>query len=242
MLNFIKMEFLKLKHTKLFLLSLLCSFAPSLFVYLGIIGSGDTGITLKYFLSQANLYLLCIFGVFIFTIFASYTFGREYNDHTLKSILPIPISRLKYLIGKSVFFLIWILILCAVSSLAAMIFSMVLGVSGFSFMIFLEWFIRALFGGCLLFLVLTPLIFLGIYVKNMVPAMIVAAILTFGNILVYGHKELVFYPWALPTVISSGEIFQYTSQLYIPSIVLLITFVIGVVLSYWAFVKKDVAL
>lgn len=99
-----------------------------------------------------------------------------------------------------------------------------------------------LFGGLLLFLVMTPVMFISMQMKNMVPAMITAAILTFGNIFAYGHEQTIYYPWILPSMISSGEIVQYTSNMAIVYAVIIITFIIGLGLSYFHLTQKDVKL
>lgn len=244
MLKFIQMEFFKLKNSKMFLLTLLGSLAPTLLVYLGFVGRLDFGESINYALlsGQTHLYMLGVFGVFLTTVIVSYMFSREYSEHTLKSIFTAPVSRSKYLVGKSVSFLIWILILCSVCFITSTILCIVTGVDGLILNLFSKHFSEMLIGGCLLFLVMTPLMFIAMLMRSMVPAMIVAAILSFGNIIAYGHEEAIVYPWILPTMLSSGEITSLTSNLTIPYVVVLITFVVGLVLSYVYLTQKDVRL
>lgn len=244
MLKFVEMEFLKLKNSKVFLLTLLGSLAPALLIYLGFAGRVDYGEPLTYALlsSQTNLYMLGIFGIFLTTIVVSYIFSREFNEHTLKSIFPSPVSRAKYLIGKFISFIIWVLILCSVCFFASTLLCYATGISGLTVDLFLKYYGQMLFGGFLLSLVMAPLMFISMLIKNMVPAMISAAILTFGNIIVYGHEQLIYDPWMLPSIISSGEIVQYTSNLAIPYSVIAIAFVVGIILSYVFLTQKDVRL
>ncbi len=244
MINFVLMEFLKLKNSKVFILSLLGSLAPALLVYLGLAGRLDYGEPINFALlsGQTNLYMLTMFGIFLTTIIVAYIFNRELNEHTLKSIIPIPISRSKYIIGKSITFLIWILILCSVCFFASVLLSYITGVEGMTMNLILKYYSELLFGCFLLFLVMTPLMFVSMLMKNMIPAMISAAILTFGNIFAYGHEQAIYYPWILPSVISSGEIVNYTSNMTIAYAVVLITFIIGLGASYIHLTKKDIKL
>ncbi|MDO5823787.1 ABC transporter permease [Methanobrevibacter sp.] len=244
MLNFVRMEFFKLKNSKIFLLSLLASITPALLVHLGLSGRLDYGepITFALLSSQTNLYMLCIFGVLLITIAVAYLFSREFSEHTIKSVLPTPISRAKYLLGKSVAFLIWILILCTVCFIASLLLSYITGTVGISVDLILKYFSEMIFGGFLLFLVMSPLIFISMLMKNMVPAMIAAAILTFGNIIAYGHSQAIYWPWTLPAIASAGEIANYTTDPFIVFFIISATFIVGLSLSYLYLTKKDLRL
>ena len=50
--------------------------------------------------STVNMYMSALFAILLFSIIISYLFGREYNEHTLKTMLTVPISRGKFLISK----------------------------------------------------------------------------------------------------------------------------------------------
>lgn len=239
MINFVKIEFFKLKNSKVFLLSLLGSLAPAILVFLGLSGRFEDFALLS---SYTNLYMLCFFGIFLTTIVVAYLYSRELNEHTLKSILPTPISRSKYLIGKSIVFLIWILILCSICFFASVLLAYITGVNGMTFNLVLKQYIQMIFGGSLLFIVMSPIMFISMLMKNMVPAMITAAVLSFGNIVAYGQSQAIYYPWILPTIISSGEITQYTSNMTIVYSIILITFAIGSILSYLQLTQKDIQL
>ena len=88
MYNFIEIEFIKLKRSKIFILTLLGAIFPSFLLFLSAkFGEFTETITLETFLSQVNMYTSLIFVILLFTIIMSYLFGREYNEHTLKTIL-----------------------------------------------------------------------------------------------------------------------------------------------------------
>ena len=119
MLNFIKTEFIKLKSSRLFFLSLLTGFIPPLLMYIGVLETlvDDPFYVLKFAMlfRETNLYMTGLFAVFVLCIIISYLIGREYNEHTLKLVLTSPVSKIKYLVGKYIVFIIWALLLFVIT-------------------------------------------------------------------------------------------------------------------------------
>ena len=230
MLTFIKMEFLKLKRSKIFLLSILMAALPSILMFIATFAFDETQ-SFEALFSTVNMYMSALFAILLFSIIISYLFGREYNEHTLKTMLTVPISRGKFLISKYVMFLIWILILTVLA-----------GLTGFTFQLFINSFAELLFANILLFLTFSPFVFISLFITNMVPAMVGGASLTLVSLLVNGQSWAPYVPWACPYLISSGEIADYGVSLMIPYGVILATFIIGLVVSYVYFTKKDVPL
>lgn len=241
MLTFIKMEFLKLKRSKIFLLSILMAALPSVLMFIATFAFDETQ-SFDALFSTVNMYMSALFAILLFSIIISYLFGREYNEHTLKTMLTVPISRGKFLISKYVMFLIWILILTVVTSLSTLAFGFVAGLTGFTLQLFINSFAELLFANILLFLTFSPFVFISLFITNMVPAMVGGASLTLVSLLVNGQSWAPYVPWACPYLISSGEIADYGVSLIIPYGVILVTFLIGIVVSYIYFTKKDVPL
>ncbi len=241
MLTFIKMEFLKLKRSKIFLLSILMAALPSILMFIATFAFDETQ-SFDALFSTVNMYMSALFAILLFSIIISYLFGREYNEHTLKTMLTVPISRGKFLISKYVMFLIWILILTVVTSLSTLAFGFVAGLTGFTLNLFINSFAELLFANILLFLTFSPFVFISLFITNMVPAMVGGASLTLVSLLVNGQSWAPYVPWACPYLISSGEIADYGVSLMIPYGVILVTFIIGLAISYVYFTKKDVPL
>ena len=241
MLTFIKMEFLKLKRSKIFLLSILMAALPSILMFIATFAFDETQ-SFDALFSTVNMYMSALFAILLFSIIISYLFGREYNEHTLKTMLTVPISRGKFLISKYLMFLIWILILTVVTSLSTLAFGFAAGLTGFTLQLFLNSFAELLFANILLFLTFSPFVFISLFITNMVPAMVGGASLTLVSLLVNGQSWAPYVPWACPYLISSGEIADYGVSLMIPYGVILVTFIIGIVVSYIYFTKKDVPL
>ena len=241
MFTFIEMEFLKLKRSKIFLLSLLGAVLPPLLMFIAVT-SFDEVQTFEALFTNVNMYMSAMFAVLIFAIIISYLFGREYNEHTLKTMLTIPVSREKFLASKYIMFLVWIVILTVVTSISTLAFGFAAGLDGFSLKIFADGFAQLLYANVLLFLSFSPFVFVSLFITNMVPAMIGGAGLALVNLMVYGQNWAPFVPWVCPYLIASGEIAEYSTSITVSYGVILATFVIGLVISYIYFTKTDVSI
>ncbi|MBP3226079.1 MAG: ABC transporter permease [Methanobrevibacter sp.] len=241
MLTFIEMEFLKLKRSKIFLLSLIGAVLPPLLMFIAVT-SFDEGHSFEMLFANVNMYMSAMFAVLIFAIIISYLFGREYNEHTLKTILTIPVSRGKFLLSKYAMFFVWIVILSIFTSFSTLIFGFSAGLEGFSIGMFMDSFLQLLYSNVLLFLTFSPFVFISLLITNMVPAMIGGAGLALVNLMVYGQNWAPFVPWVCPYLIASGEIAEYSTSITLSYGIILATFFIGLSISYMYFTKTDVAL
>ena len=241
MLTFIEMEFLKLKRSNIFLLSLMGAILPPLLMFIAVFAFGE-GHTFELLFKNVNMYMSALFAVLLFAIMISYLFGREYNEHTLKTMLTIPVSRGRFLLSKYVMFLIWILILTVVTSFSTLILGFMAGLDGFSLKLFIDSFGRLLLANILLFLTFSPFVFLSLLITNMVPAMVGGAGLALVNLLIYGQTWAPYVPWVCPYLIASGEIAQYSTSVTVSYGVILLTFVAGLAISYIYFTRSDVTL
>ena len=214
---------------------------PPLLMFIAVFAF-DEGNSFDLLFSNVNMYMSALFAVLLFAIIISYLFGREYNEHTLKAMLTIPISRGKFLMAKYVMFLVWILILTVVTTLSTVIFGFIAGLEGFTLKLLVDSFAQLLFANVLLFLTFSPFVFISLFITNMVPAMVGGAGLTLVNMMIYGQTWAPYVPWVCPYLIASGEIAEYSASITVSYGVILATFVIGLLISYVYFTKKDVPL
>ncbi|MDO5823786.1 ABC transporter permease [Methanobrevibacter sp.] len=244
MLIFIQTEFIKLKNSKLFFLSLLSGLIPPFLMYMGVLEmrSDTPSFILKFseMFIETNLYMTGLFAVFILCIIISYLIGREYNEHTLKLVLTSPISDFEYLIGKYIVFLIWTLLLFGVTFIGTLIFGFLGGGVGLTLNMALHYLGEMLFGGFLLSLVMTPFIFLSMIMKNIVPSMIAGSVLILANLLSYSCSWGPYLPWMASYIVSSNTVSQYPCRITTPLLAIAITFLFGIAISYIYFSLKDV--
>ena len=246
MINFIQTEFLKLKNSKLFIFSLLSGLVPPFLMYVGVLEMQaehpDFILHFSQMFVETHVYMAGLFAVFLLCVIISYLIGREYTEHTLKLVLTSPVSNFKYLTGKYIVFIIWTLMLFSVTFIGTIIFGYLGGGVGLTLIMALKYYGMMLFGGFLLTLVMTPFIFLSMIMKNIVPSMIVGSILVLANIFSYGCPWGPYFPWMACYIISSNTIADYSCTLLTPIAIVLITFIIGALISYGYFKIKDVSL
>lgn len=243
MFNYIELEFLKLKRSKIFLLTLFGAMFPAFTLFLAA-KFGEFTETLRFqtFFTNVNMYMSLIFAILLFTIIISYLFGREYNEHTLKTILTAPTSRATFIFSKYLMFLIWIVLVTIITGISAALFGYLAGATGFTISIFLHSFKELLITNLLLFLTFSPLVFLSLVITNMIPAMIGGALLTFTNMIISSSRYSIYFPWSCPYLLASGEIAQYTGNTLMSYAIIAATFMTGIMLSYMYFTRRDIPL
>lgn len=246
MFNFIEVEFLKLKHSKIFLLTLLGAIAVPSMMFLGLLyrkaNYPEDIITLQSFLYEINFLFLGLFVVMLFCLIIGYLITREYNEHTLKSILTFSISRTKYLVGKYLMSFIWILIVTLVAFLASIVFALIGGVSEVSLNIIMKMFYQYMLGSAILFLSMSPFVFISLIFKNVVPTVIGGSFIFISNSLLFEQDFAPLSPWLSPYLLVSGKISEYSYGTTLPILIIIATLIIGFLLSWIYFNKKDIPL
>ena len=231
MLTFIKTEFLKLKHSKIFLLTVLGARSIPSLLYIGLL-TGEHA-TFQGILDYCATYACSLFYIIIFTIIIAYLFGREYTEHTLKT---------KLLIGKYLMFFIWAFIITTITFTGTVIAAYLGGISDITLSVGLNSYKEMLISEILLCLSFSPFVVLSLVMPNMVFSMVTGAIFSIINLFVYTSKYAPYIPWCSPHLISSNEIANYSCNTATSLAILLATFAIGLTISYIYFTKKDVCL
>ena len=77
MLTFIEMEFLKLKRSNIFLLSLMGAILPPFLMFIAVFAF-DEGNTFELLFNNVNMYMSALFAILLFAIMT--TFARFYQD------------------------------------------------------------------------------------------------------------------------------------------------------------------
>ncbi|WP_299525778.1 ABC transporter permease [uncultured Methanobrevibacter sp.] len=240
MITFIQTEFLKLKHTKIFLLTILGALSIPTLLYIGLL-TGEYA-SFQGILDYCAIYACVLFYILLFTIMISYLFSREYIEHTLKTILTAPTPKTKILTGKYLVFFIWGFLIITITFIGTIFCAYFGGVQDISLTAGLNSYKEMLISGFLLCLSFSPLIFISLIMPNMVFSMISGAVFSIINLFIYSTQYSPYIPWCSPYIISSNEIFNYSCNLTTSLAIILITFAIGLIISYIYFTKKDVSL
>ncbi len=252
----LKAEYIKNKHSGIIWISFIAfSLAPvfgGVFMLLMSEGNEISGAfkakaELMSFEANWNSYLsllsqaVGVGGVLIFGFVASWLFGREYSDGTAKDLLSLPVSRVKILNAKFIYYIIWCLTLVVVNLVLGLLIGFLLNIPGLTKVIFMEN-LKIYFITTVLILVLnTPVAFLALFGKGyLTPLGFVALILVLAQIigaLGFGN----YFPWAVPGIYSGSGGTDLKAKLNLVSYILLfITGIIGYfsTICYWKYADQ----
>ena len=127
MLNLVHCELLKLKRSKMVLISILGVLSTPCLMFAEALQNHfrhpERIITLSDIYSNSLMYVMLLTNMVIYVAIIAYLFSREYSEHTLKTILPIPISRTRLLIVKFFTLFLWIIMLTGVTWIGIFILS-----------------------------------------------------------------------------------------------------------------------
>lgn len=242
MLNYIKAEFLKLKRSKLLLMVLLGTIAPAGLMS-AILVFGDVGPqTMEYFLNDINFYGLILFNVIIYAMLASYMIVMEYNDHTIKSVLTVPISRNKFILVKFLAFEIIVILLSLLNYFVSVALGYLAGNTDITVNLLGNQFVQFLGGNFLLSIVLTPFIFISLLFKNVIPTVICGVVVSFSSSIIYNSQYAPLSPFTLPILIIKKTLDSYNYGVVTPGAIFIITCIVGLIVSMIYFNKTDVSL
>jgi len=207
---------------------------PALAHNVGSIGSGVTAHgTINWTAYLQNLEIgIAGAGIVGFAFVASWIFGREYADRTIKDLLALPVSRSCIVLAKFIVMFIWCILLALFMFLVGVIVGMIINFDGLSVGILIHGLYCFIVTSILAIIISTPAAFLANYTRGyLLPIGFTIITIIIGNFM--GLTGLTqFYPWALPTV------YQYVGHLGTNSwIILCITGALGLLgtFAWWRY-------
>ena len=196
-----------------------------------------------FFAAARQLYIMLLVDIMIYVAIAAYLFSREYTESTLKTILPIPISRTKLLIGKFCTLLLWIVMLTLVTWAGIFIgcglYDAVFTLEGYSLLVAIVWLPKFLFGSILMFLTVSPFVFVAMKTKGFVAPMIGSAVIVMGSAALSNQEWGALYPWTATYFLVQGKLQStgYPTLLSV-SIIILVS-AVGFLMTFHHFKKED---
>jgi ABC-2 type transport system permease protein len=139
-------------------------------------------------------------GIVGFAFVASWIFGREYSDRTIKDLLALPVSRSCIVLSKFIVMSIWCALLSLFMFIIGLIVGLVIDFDGLTATILIHSFYRFMATSILTMIISTPAAFLANYSRGyLVPLGFAILTIVLGNFM--GLMGLtMYYPWALPTI------------------------------------------
>lgn len=187
-------------------------------------------------LSQA----MGIGGIIVFGFVASWIFGREYSDRTVKDLLALPTSRTKILNAKFMVYVLWTVALAISNLLIGLVIGLLLQLPDMESGLIIEQLNTYLTTTILTILLGTPIAFFAILDKGyLTPLGFVVLTLVFAQIIAatgYGY----YFPWSIPGLYS-GAGGEYKLQLNaISYIILVMNSLIGYcsTIVYWKYADQ----
>ncbi|HER25218.1 MAG TPA: bacitracin ABC transporter permease [Candidatus Atribacteria bacterium] len=179
-------------------------------------------------------------GLIGFTFVASWVFGREYSDRTVKDLLALPTPRSSIVLSKFIVVAIW----CVLLSFILIAFGLIVGgmikFPGWSSEIAFHCVHIFIITSLLTILLCTPVAFFASYGRGYLPA-IGFAILTLIITQFIGLVGLgPYFPWAIPALYS-GTTGVESAQLGVVSyIILFLTSIFGLIgtLAWWHYADQ----
>jgi bacitracin transport system permease protein len=243
MTNLIQTELLKLKRSSMVRIGFagvsvapVATFAGYL-LYRGSVPSEPC--TMELFLSETGMYMVLLIGTPLFGVLATWLFNREFAENTLKSLLPIPVSRSAILASKTVVLFAWILLLSLWCWLLAVALGFVGGFSGGSAELFGRYLARYVAEGFCLSLLSGPFVLATLALRNYVPVIVLAVSVTLVGVMVGNSDYCDFYPWTAILSVVSGTP-RSSGPFWVPCVSIAATSVAGYAGALLYFTRMDV--
>src|SRR5699024_8710516 len=75
----------------------------------------DSSIPFNELFYNVNLYTVLIIGAPLYGVVTTYLFNREYVENTIKNILTFPVSRVSFIMSKTLLLFMWIMMLTMIA-------------------------------------------------------------------------------------------------------------------------------
>ena len=234
LVNFIIIEFNKVKGNRTFIITVIGALVIP--IIMAIVNLFIGGFSIVESLDGVFTLSLQSLSIIFTAVIINYLFTIDLNTHTLKSIIPLPISRSEYLVGKLSTLLVWMIVLSLITIITSVILFTVVGMVGFDLMAILKEAAIFLFGTALLFLVMIPVAFITVATNNTSAGLIASVLILFSTMLPL--EQLEYNPGVLPYKVA----FNSGINVMIGLGIIVLVGIISYALLRTVFFKRDIQL
>jgi len=244
-------EFLKARRSKVFLITLgIAFFIPCVMAFIMLvlkypeIASKARAVAIKASVlggradwetySGIIVQAISVGGLILFGFIASWVFGREYSDRTVKDLLALPVPRAAVVAAKFIIIALWCVLLSLIIFGAGIAFGSLVGLGGWSAELAFHGFINYALCAVLSIFLCPPTAFIASYGRGyLAPIGFIMGTLMLAQISGFVGFGA-YFPWAVPALLSgaagSGSV-KITAASYI---ILFLTGAAGYALTtYW---------
>ncbi|WP_410506422.1 ABC transporter permease [Haloimpatiens sp. FM7315] len=199
--------------------------------------------TLANVYDNSLLYIMLLTNMMIYVVITAYLFSREYTEHTLKTILPIPISRRKLLYSKFCTLFLWIIMLTLVTWVGILalsgIYHVVFGMKGYNLFVAIKWLFKFILGSILMFLTVSPFAYIAQKTKGFVAPVIASAVIVMGSAALCNQDFGALYPWTATFFLIKGRMQGAGYPVPLAIGVIAIVSAVGFLMTFNYFKKED---
>ena len=245
MWGLLQSEFKKYQGAYIVSLSQLGMLFPVLLVVGMFLISNDTLLANNsYNYETFTLYVVQLFvflvGPIISSFIASFSIYYEYQQMTMKNLLTSPHHRGKILLSKLIYVAIFILLQYGLVAILCPVLASVIGVP-VSWAAVLEQGYYFCVAGAVTLVLVPMMMFITLWFKSFVPAMVLAVVGTASNILALNWDKSYLSPWAIPADILLILQHKLTMNIIYPGSSLLIYLSLALLAAFIYFIYADQA-
>lgn len=247
MLSLMVCELMKLKRSKIALISILGIMSTPGMMFIVCLQThfeySERVLTLAGVYENGLLYMMLLTNMMIYIVITAHLFSREYTENTLKTILPIPISRNKLLMSKFFILFLWTAILTFLTWAGIMalsgIYHMMFGLEGYTASFGAVWLVKYLLGSVLIFFTLSPFAYISIKTKGFVAPVIASAVIVMGSAALCNQNIGAIYPWTATYFLAVGKVQSTGYPVFLVVFMIGIVSAAGFLLTFYHFEKED---
>jgi bacitracin transport system permease protein len=199
--------------------------------------------TLDDIYKSSLMYVMLLTNMMIYVVITAYLFSREYTESTLKTLIPIPISRSSFIIGKLLVLFLWIIMLTVVTWAGILFLSTIyhifIGMSGFTVVVAVTWLFRLLVGNVLIFVTITPFAYVAEKTKGIVAPVIASAVIIMGSAALSNQDIGALYPWTATLFLVEGKMESIGYPILLAVSIIVLISILGGTMTIHYFNKED---
>ena len=243
LINFIQAENCKFKGTKTFFVLFIGAIIIPIFMTISHFFSVSAGNEFVSSLDSVVLFTLSFLLVIFGAMMINSLFSIDLKNDTLKSIIPLPVSTGEYLNGKLATLLVWMVAFSFITWIVSIVLFAAVGM-GFDFTVALKALVQLVGGAILVFLIMTPIVFVSALTKNQSITLIVSIVLLLlPFIIFFGGDQFDFLnslsnyiPWSFVSSLVLNQTLEISKVTAF--IVVIATFIVGYFASYLCLAKR----
>jgi ABC-type transport system involved in multi-copper enzyme maturation permease subunit len=171
-------------------------------------------------------------GIMLFGIIASWVFGREYSDHTIKDLLALPTTRSEIVWSKFILIALWSAALVVFVYLIGLVVGALIRLPLGSLEIFWQSSITLAVVAAMMILLVTPIAFVASAGHGYLPPLGFAVFAVFFAQVIAAAGWGEYFPWSVPALRSGMAGPEYASMGIISYAIVVAASVVGMIATF----------